>query len=85
MVIRSSKGVALPCIHSVNAFPTQGGGGGGGGYDKITCMITADLAVFLCIEFPLKTTRLFVRSCCSLWGSRGIVGDKWKPATPRVL
>ena len=50
--------------------------------------ITADLAVFLCIEFPLKTTRFFVRRksfCCLLWCSQGIVGDNWKPGTPRAL
>ena len=34
---------------------SRGGGGGGRSHARIT----ADLAVFLCIEFPLKTMRLF--------------------------
>ena len=47
-----------------------------GGTTRSRAQITADLVVFLCIEFPLKTTRLFVQRKsfrCLLWGSWGQV------------
>ena len=46
--------------------------GGGGGTTRSRARTTADLAVILYIEFPLKTTRFFVRRksfCCLLLGS----------------